>query len=109
LTRARLKMILRGKRFGCSLDEIAEMLGLEEANMDEIQQIGQSRRFVDKKVDELRLRRAEMDFLEKDLLSFKKKLARESGSSKAKRARERCRGSASEMRLPFPSGPAETL
>lgn len=74
--RARLKLILRGKRFGFSLDEIAEMIGLEEANMDEIEQIHRSQRFVDKKVEEIRLRRTEMDFLEKDLLSFKKKLAK---------------------------------
>lgn len=74
--RARLKMILRGKRFGFSLDEIAEMIGLEEANMDEIEQIHRSQRFVDKKVEEIALRRTEMDFLEKDLLSFRKKLSK---------------------------------
>ena len=74
--RARLKMILRGKRFGFSLDEIAEMIGMEEINMDEMDQIDRSQRFLDRKVEEIRLRRMELDYLEKDLLSFKKKLVK---------------------------------
>ena len=74
--RARLKMILRGKRFGFSLDEIAEMIGVEEMNMDEIEQIDRSQRFLDKRVKEIQLRRTELDLLENDLLSFKEKLAK---------------------------------
>lgn len=74
--RARLKMILRGKRFGFSLDEIAEMIGVEEMNMDEIQQIDRSQRFLDKRVKAIQLRRTELDLLENDLLSFKKKLSK---------------------------------
>jgi DNA-binding transcriptional MerR regulator len=73
--RARLKMILRGKRFGFSLDEIAEMIGVEEMNMDEIEQIDRSQRFLDKRVKAIQLRRTELDLLENDLLSFKKKLS----------------------------------
>jgi hypothetical protein len=69
-------MILRGKRFGFTLDEIAEMIGMEEMNMDEIEQIHRSRRFVDRKVGEIRLRRTELDFVEQDLLTFRKKLDR---------------------------------
>ena len=74
--RARLKMILRGKRFGFSLDEIAEMIGVEEMNMDEIEQIDRSQRFLDKRVKEIQLRRTELDLLENDLLSFKEKLSK---------------------------------
>ena len=74
--RARLKMILRGKRFGFSLDEIAEMIGVEEMNMDEIEQIDRSQRFLDKRVKTIQLRRTELDLLENDLLSFKKKLSK---------------------------------
>ena len=74
--RARLKMILRGKRFGFSLDEIAEMIGVEEMNMDEIEQIDRSQRFLDKRVKAIQLRRTELDLLENDLLSFKKKLSK---------------------------------
>ena len=74
--RARLKMILRGKRFGFSLGEIAEMIGVEEMNMDEIEQIDRSQRFLDKRVKEIQLRRTELDLLENDLLSFKEKLSK---------------------------------
>lgn len=72
--RARLKLILRGKRFGFSLDEIAEMIGMEETEMDEIEQIDRSQRFLDRRIADIRLRKTELDFLEKDLISFKKKL-----------------------------------
>jgi DNA-binding transcriptional MerR regulator len=74
--RARLKMILRGKRFGFSLDEIGEMIGMENMQMHEIDQIDRSQMFFDKKIAEVRNRRAELDFMEKDLLSFKQKLDR---------------------------------
>lgn len=74
--RARLKMILRGKRFGFSLDEIGEMIGMENMQMHEIDQIDRSQMFFDKKIEEVRNRRAELDFMEKDLLSFKQKLDR---------------------------------
>lgn len=74
--RARLKMILRGKRFGFSLDEIGEMIGMENMQMNEIEQINRSQMFFDKKIEEVRDRRAELDFIEKDLLSFKQKLER---------------------------------
>ncbi len=74
--RARLKMILRGKRFGFSLDEIGEMIGMENMQMNEIEQINRSQMFFDKKIEEIHDRRAELDFMEKDLLSFKQKLER---------------------------------
>jgi DNA-binding transcriptional MerR regulator len=74
--RARLKLILRGKRFGFSLNEIAEMIGAEEANMDEVEQIDRSQIFLDQKIEEIQLKRIELDYLEKDLLSFKNKLVR---------------------------------
>jgi DNA-binding transcriptional MerR regulator len=74
--RARLKMILRGKRFGFTLDEIGEMIGMEDMQMNEVEQIIRSQMFFDKKIEEIRNRRAELDFMEKDLLSFKQKLER---------------------------------
>jgi DNA-binding transcriptional MerR regulator len=33
--RVRLKLILRGKRFGATLDEIAEMIGMADADVNE--------------------------------------------------------------------------
>ena len=74
--RARLKMILRGKRFGFTLDEIGEMIGMEDMQMNEVEQINRSQMFFDKKIEEIRNRRAELDYMEKDLLSFKQKLER---------------------------------
>ncbi len=74
--RARLKMILRGKRFGFTLDEIGEMIGMEDMQMNEIEQIDRSQKFFDKKIEEIRNRRAELDYMEKDLLAFKQKLER---------------------------------
>jgi DNA-binding transcriptional MerR regulator len=74
--RARLKMILRGKRFGFSLDEIAEMIGQEEMDMREIEQIDRSLRFLDGKLKELDQRKIELDLITSDILSFKDKLAK---------------------------------
>ncbi|MDA3791171.1 MAG: MerR family transcriptional regulator, partial [Desulfobacula sp.] len=48
--KARLKLILRGKRFGFSLDEIAEMIGMADANLNEIEQIEKSLIFGDAKL-----------------------------------------------------------
>ena len=52
------------------------MIGVEEMNMDEIEQIDRSQRFLDKRVKAIQLRRTELDLLENDLLSFKKKLSK---------------------------------
>jgi DNA-binding transcriptional MerR regulator len=72
--RARLKLILRGKRFGYSLDEIAEMIGMTSGEMEEIQQIEKSLAYGDRKLKELRHRIEELELLEHDILSVKEKL-----------------------------------
>ena len=72
--RARLKLILRGKRFGYSLDEIAEMIGMTTGEMGEVQQIEKSLDYGDKKLAELRQRMEEIELLEHDILSVKEKL-----------------------------------
>jgi DNA-binding transcriptional MerR regulator len=72
--RARLKLILRGKRFGYSLDEIAEMIGMTTGEMEEIQQIEKSLAYGDRKLKELRHRIEELEILEHDILSVKEKL-----------------------------------
>jgi len=74
--RGRLKLILRGKRFGFSLDEIAEMIGISETDMDEVDQIEKSLRYGEKKLGEIRRRREELDLLEQDLLETRDKLSR---------------------------------
>lgn len=72
--RARLKLILRGKRFGFSLDEIAEIIGFWDTEVNEKSQIEKSLSYTDKRIDELRIRRRELDMLEEDMLAMKKHL-----------------------------------
>ena len=72
--RARLKLILRGKRFGFSLAEIADMIGPAGADLNEIGQIEKTLAFGEKKLAEIRQRKADLDLLEKDLLSLQKML-----------------------------------
>ncbi|MFZ5586694.1 MAG: MerR family transcriptional regulator [Thermodesulfobacteriota bacterium] len=72
--RARLKLILRGKRFGYSLDEIAEMIGMADVDLEETDQILRSLVFGEAKLAEIRQRIAELRMLEQDILSVKDKL-----------------------------------
>jgi DNA-binding transcriptional MerR regulator len=72
--RARLKLILRGKRFGYSLEEIAEMIGMTDAEVGEAAQIEKSLLYGEKKLEEIRGRIRELRLLEKDLLSVKERL-----------------------------------
>lgn len=72
--RARLKLILRGKRFGFSLDEIAEIIGLADMEVNEVSQIEKSLAYADKRISEIRTRRNELDLLEKDMLAMKDNL-----------------------------------
>jgi len=72
--KARLKLILRGKRFGFSLDEIAEMIGMANAGQDEIQQIEKSLKFGDNKLKEIQDRKKELELLEQDILATRQKL-----------------------------------
>lgn len=72
--RARLKLILRGKRFGFSLDEIAEIIGLADMEVNETSQIEKSLAYADKRISEIRTRRNELDLLEKDMIAMKDNL-----------------------------------
>ncbi|MFO7558086.1 MAG: MerR family transcriptional regulator [Desulfobacterales bacterium] len=72
--RARLKLILRGKRFGFSLDEIAEMIGMADTNANELCQIDKSLAYGTKKLKEIRKRKEELVLLEKDLMSLRDNL-----------------------------------
>ncbi len=77
--RGRLKLILRGKRFGATLDEIAEMVGLADAEYNEIQQIEKSLFYLEKKYREIQEHKKEIKLFEKDLLSLKKMLMERQG------------------------------
>jgi DNA-binding transcriptional MerR regulator len=74
--RARLKLILRGKRFGYALDEIAEMIGMTDVDMSEVTQIEKSLAYGEKKLAEIRDRIEELRLLEEDLLNVKERLTK---------------------------------
>lgn len=70
--KTRLKLILRGKRFGFSINEIAEMIGLPDTDIKEIEQIEKSLKYSDVKLKEIVERKRELILLEKDLLATRK-------------------------------------
>lgn len=72
--KARLKLIIRGKRFGFSLDEIAEMIGMANADPNELEQIEKSLKYGDAKLKEIRERKKELTLLEQDILATRDKL-----------------------------------
>jgi DNA-binding transcriptional MerR regulator len=72
--RARLKLILRGKRFGYSLEEIAEIIGMTDIDIDEVDQISKALKFGKKRLVELRERINELTLLEQDLMTFQEKI-----------------------------------
>jgi DNA-binding transcriptional MerR regulator len=74
--RARLKLILRGKRFGYRLEEISRMIGLTDSEPDEGEQIRQSLAYGEAKLREIRERMAELRVLESDMRAVRRKLRR---------------------------------
>lgn len=81
--KARMKLILRGKRFGFSLDEIAEMIGLADSPVSEQTQIEKSLTYIDGKFTELALRKKEIAILEQDLKVIRDKLVQRAEELKA--------------------------
>ncbi|MGE0087204.1 MAG: MerR family transcriptional regulator [Desulfococcaceae bacterium] len=74
--RARLRLILRGKRFGFSLEEIAKMIGMADNVPDEEEQIEKSLAYGEAKLKEIRERKQELELLEQDILATREKLIR---------------------------------
>lgn len=74
--RARLKLILRGKRFGASLEQIGEMIGMADRPMNEIKQIDKSLWYIERRIEDVLKQKHELDLFEADLLALKRKLAR---------------------------------
>lgn len=72
--RIRLKLILRGKRFGYSLDEIAKMIGLSDMDLNEVEQIRNALVFGDKKIEEIRQRMQELNAMARDMTAVRQKL-----------------------------------
>lgn len=72
--RIRLKLILRGKRFGYSLDEIAKMIGLADVDINECDQIRNALAYGDKKLREIRNRMKELKDMEQDMIRVRHRL-----------------------------------
>ncbi len=72
----RIKWILRGKRLGYSLNEISEMIGLANINMDEITQIQKGIEFGKKRLQDIKKSIEELKVFEKDLLRVEQKLSK---------------------------------
>jgi len=72
--RIRLKLILRGKRFGATLQEISEMIGFADTDINELNQIEKSLYYLEKKEKEMETHLKEIEIFEKDLLALKNKL-----------------------------------
>ncbi|PLX40872.1 MAG: MerR family transcriptional regulator [Deltaproteobacteria bacterium] len=68
--RTRLKLILRGKRFGLSLDEISEILGSATADMNEAEQVATALRHFKTVLKDLEARKIEIEKLQSELLLY---------------------------------------
>lgn len=72
--RFRLKWIIRGKRFGYSLAEIAKILGLTDMTGNAAEQIKMALAYGEIKLNEIDDRIAELKILQQDMLVVKEKL-----------------------------------
>jgi len=68
--RTRLKLILRGKRFGLSLDEISDILGVASTDMDEADQIKKALAHLEKALADLAERKQQIEAMQRDLLQY---------------------------------------
>ena len=72
--RHRLKWILRGKRFGYSLEEISRMLGLVDAQVEAIEQIKTTLAYGEKKLKDIENHIEELQMMRQEMLGLKQKL-----------------------------------
>ena len=72
--RARLKLVLRGRRLGYTLEEIAEMIGPGDDPLDEVGQIERELAYGERTLKEIAKRQAELNEIKRDLHMVKLKL-----------------------------------
>ncbi len=77
--RSRIKLILRGKRFGHTLDEIVDMIGLASEPVSEKEQIQKTMAYGDRHLAEIRRNMEEMELLEREILDLKVRLQKRLG------------------------------
>ena len=71
--RRRLKMILRGKKLGFSLQEIKELIGLYESNPEGEAEKSRIIAFADSKLKEIEEQIMQLQMLREDILTYKEK------------------------------------
>ncbi|KAF0820802.1 MULTISPECIES: MerR family DNA-binding protein [unclassified Cytobacillus] len=71
--RRRLKMILRGKKLGFSLQEIKEMIDLYESNPEGEAEKSRIIAFADSKLKEIEEQIMQLQMLREDILTYKEK------------------------------------
>jgi DNA-binding transcriptional MerR regulator len=79
--RRRLKMILRGKKLGFSLQEIKEMIDLYESNPEGEPEKGRIIEFADRKLKEIEEQIMQLQMLREDILTYKKKYENKKAAS----------------------------
>lgn len=72
--RVRLKLILRGKKFGFSLAEIKEMIDLYDVDPTEKEQLRKTIAYGDKKIKEIDEKITELNLLKEDILKIRSML-----------------------------------
>ena len=71
--RARLKLILRGKKFGFSLNEIKEIIELYEVDPTEKEQLKKTIEYGDQKLEEIEEKIEEFTLLKEEILNLRSK------------------------------------
>ncbi|MCM3733411.1 MerR family DNA-binding protein [Fictibacillus nanhaiensis] len=71
--RRRLKMILRGKKLGFSLQQIKEMIDLYETNPEGDEEKRRIIEFADEKINEINEQILQLQMLKEDIISYKEK------------------------------------
>lgn len=83
--RTRLKLIVRGKRFGLSLDQIYDILGVYSTDMAEVEQIRKALTYLGQAMEDLGERKHELELMMRELLlilgGMKTRLAQLEGDS----------------------------
>ena len=69
-----MKLILRGKRFGYTLEEIAKMIGMADVDINEADQIRSALSYGDKKLSEIKHRMEELKAMEQDMKKVRQRL-----------------------------------
>ncbi|PKL41329.1 MAG: MerR family transcriptional regulator [Spirochaetae bacterium HGW-Spirochaetae-1] len=86
--RTRLKLILRGKHFGASLEQISEMIGFADSEINEVSQIQKSLEYIEKRFKDIQQKREELALFEKDLLALRDNLRKRHDELTARKSKK---------------------